>query len=60
MNEQEIGENIEIWQSSNEYRRILERAKAKMGRKPLAEVEMLSLLADNVSRTYTYAERNYE
>lgn len=60
MNEQKIGENIEIWQSSDEYRRILERAKVNMGRKPLTEVEMLSLLGDNVSRTYTYAERNYE
>ncbi len=60
MNEERIGIDTCLWHSGDEYRLILKRAKTNMGRKPLTEIEMLSLLADNVSRTYTYAERNYE
>ena len=64
MGEKMIPKNLpgytDTWPSDDEYRLILKRAKGNIGRRPLTEIEMLALLGESISRTYTYAERNYK
>ncbi len=60
MTEDEKLREHEVWQAGEEYREILERAGKKNTREPLSRIELLALLGESISRTYTYAEKNYE